>query len=125
VRALVDAVPSVVDCDRVSVWVWDEEAGELACRGHSTGEDEPLDLYAMRFRPEDNGQLASLLSNPTPEPLFADRESEDPYATAMLEHRADLTVSRQREHTAEQNVAEQQTALWIPHRPLDEAIALR
>ena len=26
VRALVDAVPSVVDCDRVSVWVWDEEA---------------------------------------------------------------------------------------------------
>ena len=26
--------PAVVDCDRVSVWVWDEEAGELACRGH-------------------------------------------------------------------------------------------
>ena len=84
-RSLVEAVPTVVDCDRVSVWVWDEEAGELACRAHSAGDDEPLDLYAMKFRPEDNGLLASLLSNPTSEPMFADRESDDPYATAMLE----------------------------------------
>ena len=89
VRALVDAVPSVVDCDRVSVWVWDEVAGELACRGHSNGGDEPLDLYAMRFRPEDNGLLASLLSNPSSEPLFADREVGRP-----LRHRDARAVRR-------------------------------
>jgi diguanylate cyclase (GGDEF)-like protein len=85
VRSLVEAVPTVVDYDRMSVWVWDEDAGELACRGHSTAKDEPLELYAMKFRPEDNGVLNSLLANPTSEPMFADRDSDDPYATAMLE----------------------------------------
>jgi diguanylate cyclase (GGDEF)-like protein len=85
VRSLVEAVPAVVDCDRVSVWVWDEDAGELACRGHSAGENEPLELYGLKFRPEENSVLTSLLSNPTSEPLFANRDSDDPYATAMLD----------------------------------------
>ena len=51
------------------------------------------------------------------------RHSAD--AATMLEHGADLPVARQRIDAAKQNVAEQQTALRVPHRPFDEAITFR
>jgi diguanylate cyclase (GGDEF)-like protein len=80
---LAEALPAVVDCDRVSVWLWDEQAGELTCRAIS-GEADP-ELSEQSFRPEDNPQLAEQLAHPSSEPLFFDRTSDDELILAHLE----------------------------------------
>jgi diguanylate cyclase (GGDEF)-like protein len=72
---LVEAVPEVVDCDRVSVWVWDEGARELSCRA-SSGEAEPS-AYELRITPEDAPSLAAQLEDPQPVPVFFDQSSGD------------------------------------------------
>jgi diguanylate cyclase (GGDEF)-like protein len=80
---LVDAVPSVVDCDRVSVWLWDEGAQEVTCR--ATSDDAEPGLYDVRIKPDDNHYLAELLANPTADPLFFDRETADESMKVYLE----------------------------------------
>jgi diguanylate cyclase (GGDEF)-like protein len=80
---LVDAVPDVVDCDRVSVWLWDEEARELTCRA-SSGDADPR-AYAIRITPEDTPTLAALLEDPQPEPVFFDLGSDDELVRNHLE----------------------------------------
>jgi diguanylate cyclase (GGDEF)-like protein len=80
---LVDAVPEVVDCDRVSVWLWDEEARELTCRA-SSGDVNP-DAYDLRITPEDTPNLAETLADPKPEPTFFERDTEDDLVRAQLE----------------------------------------
>jgi diguanylate cyclase (GGDEF)-like protein len=82
---LAEAVPAVVDCDRVSVWVWDEETRELSSRATSgTAEGRP-EVYDLRIGPQDTDQLAALLANPSPVPLFFDRTSDDELIRTMLE----------------------------------------
>jgi diguanylate cyclase (GGDEF)-like protein len=81
----VEAVPAVVDCDRVSVWVWDDEAHELRCQATSgTGETAAF-LYEMRVSPQENHQLARLLADPQPVPLFFDRTSDDEHMRTLLD----------------------------------------
>lgn len=80
---LAEAVPAVVDCDRVSVWLWDEEVSELSCRALS-GEVDP-ELSELRFRPRDNQPLAEQLAHPDSEPLFFDRTSDDAVVRDVLE----------------------------------------
>jgi diguanylate cyclase (GGDEF)-like protein len=80
---LAEAVPSVVDCDRVSVWLWDEGASELSCRA-ITGESHS-ELYEMRFQPEDNRQLAEFVANPDSAPVFYDRTTGDEEILELLE----------------------------------------
>lgn len=72
---LVDAIPDVIDCDRVTVLIWDEEAGVLRRQAvNSTGwRDERRGAKA--FRPEEVPQLAAWLERPNPEPHFIDIES--------------------------------------------------
>ena len=65
-RALVEAVPAVVDCDRVSVWVWDEDAARARPAGPPRDGDERPSLYDLRISPEDNAYLAALLARPEP-----------------------------------------------------------
>jgi diguanylate cyclase (GGDEF)-like protein len=82
---LVEAVPAVVDCDRVSVWVWDDEAHELRCQATSgTGETAAF-LYELRVSPQENHQLATLLADPQPVPLFFDRTSDDEHMRSLLD----------------------------------------
>jgi diguanylate cyclase (GGDEF)-like protein len=72
---LVDAIPAVVDCDRVSVSLWDEEAGELVRRAvNATGWGDE-EAGRKVFRPEDIPQLAAWVEHPQAEPHFIDMES--------------------------------------------------
>jgi diguanylate cyclase (GGDEF)-like protein len=84
---LVDAVPAVVDCDRVGVWLWDEGAREVSCRAIS-GDRADSELSDLRFGPEDGHelaeQLAAQLADPDPSPLFFDRESDDEMIQSVL-----------------------------------------
>jgi diguanylate cyclase (GGDEF)-like protein len=80
---LVDAVPEVVDCDRVSVWLWDEAARELTCRA-SSGDADP-GAYDLRISPDDTPSLAAQLEEPKPEPEFFDLESDDDLIRTQLE----------------------------------------
>ncbi len=62
-------MPGVVDCDRVSVYIVDQDSGELVRQGGG-GEGGPASL-----RPDDAPQLASWMANPDPEPFFIDLET--------------------------------------------------
>ena len=79
---LAEVVPAVVDCDRVSVWLWDEEAGELTCRTN-TGDHQQI--YDLRIRPEETPYLAELLAHPEPVPLYFDLDSDDELIRSSLE----------------------------------------
>ena len=82
---LAAAAPAVVDCDRVSVWVWDDDLQELTCRASSgTGEASP-GLSELRISPEENPHLADLLAHPSPVPLYFDRTSTDDVVTGFLD----------------------------------------
>jgi diguanylate cyclase (GGDEF)-like protein len=71
VQRLADAIPAVVDCDRVAVSLWDEDTQELVRRAvNTTGHDETMSV--SRFRPDDLPQLAAWLERPDPEPYFLD-----------------------------------------------------
>ena len=74
-RRLVEAVPAVVDCDRVSLWLWNEEAGEVTCRA-SSGVVSP-EAAALRISPEDSPNLAAQLADPQPAPIFFDLDTDD------------------------------------------------
>jgi diguanylate cyclase (GGDEF)-like protein len=82
---LVEAVPAVVDCDRVSVWLWDEEANELSCKAISGVDEVDSELVEQRFGPEDNRELADQLAEPDPTPLFFDRTSDNDAIRGVLE----------------------------------------
>jgi diguanylate cyclase (GGDEF)-like protein len=80
---LAEALPAVVDCDRVSVWLWDEEERELTCRAVSG--DEYSELYEQKFHPEDNRQLAEFVAHPETAPVYYHRTTEDPEIRELLE----------------------------------------
>ncbi len=70
---LADAVPGVIDCDRVSVYLWDED--ERACirrAVNATNDPDPHHMGLDISRPEDVPQLARWLEHPDPEPYFID-----------------------------------------------------
>ncbi|HLI32976.1 MAG TPA: diguanylate cyclase [Solirubrobacteraceae bacterium] len=72
---LVEAIPAVIDCDRVTVSLWDEQAGVLRRQAvNSTGwRDEQAGAEVLS--PEQFPQLAAWLKRPDPEPHFIDIES--------------------------------------------------
>jgi diguanylate cyclase (GGDEF)-like protein len=74
---LADAVPSVIDCDRASVYLWDDRRGGFvrqAIGGPRPGEDGGV---LDRLRPEQVPRLASLLERPDPEPLFVELDDSE------------------------------------------------
>jgi diguanylate cyclase (GGDEF)-like protein len=84
-RRLVDAVPSLVDCDRIDAFLWDEGDEALTCRAATgfTGEQGKL-VAELRIRPSDTPHLANLLAAPDPAPLFFTPDSEDEYVRETL-----------------------------------------
>lgn len=80
---LAEAVPAVMDCDRVSVWLWDEVACELTCRT-TTGGD--LGVYDLRIRPQETRYLADILAHPSPAPLYFDLGTDDDLIRSSLEN---------------------------------------
>jgi diguanylate cyclase (GGDEF)-like protein len=73
----------VVDCDRVSVWLWDEDARELSSRA-SYGDARP-EAYELRISPEETPALAALLADPQPAPTFFDLDTDDVLIRTQLE----------------------------------------
>ena len=72
---LAETVPVVIDCDRVSVWLWDDAAGENVCRAvNSTGRGDEH-AGSKRSRPSEVPQLATWLKQPDPEPFFIDMDT--------------------------------------------------
>jgi diguanylate cyclase (GGDEF)-like protein len=70
-QRLVEAVPAVVDCDRVGVYLWDDAARALLRHVvHAPGQDADAGLSAVH--PENVPVLARLAEQPDPAPIFID-----------------------------------------------------
>jgi diguanylate cyclase (GGDEF)-like protein len=82
---LSETVPAIVDCDRLSVWVWDEEAGALVCRATNGPAAPRADVLDMRITPEQTNDLPNLLASPNASPLFFDRTTDDEFVRGMLD----------------------------------------
>jgi diguanylate cyclase (GGDEF)-like protein len=75
-RRLADAVPDVIDCDRVGVAVWNAERGEMAQLACSQIDGWPPDPFeGVAWAPVPGGLLARMLSDPASEPMFVDADN--------------------------------------------------
>jgi diguanylate cyclase (GGDEF)-like protein len=75
-QRLADAVPGVVDCDRVGVYLWSDERGELVRRAvNATQRGGDVEAGPTTVDPRDVAQLAAWIEHPTPEPLFIDLDT--------------------------------------------------
>ncbi|MFL5824716.1 MAG: diguanylate cyclase domain-containing protein [Solirubrobacteraceae bacterium] len=77
-QRLAAAVPLVVDCDRVGVYLWDPGRGQLVRRAlTSRNPDDPLREETWTRAPTPGGPLDRLLKEPHTDPLFVDGQSGD------------------------------------------------
>ncbi|HTA34534.1 MAG TPA: diguanylate cyclase [Solirubrobacteraceae bacterium] len=80
---LVAAVPDVVDCDRMTVWIWNGHEQCLRTLASWTRVPErtnPLD--DLSIAPENTPHLQSMLTEPRPH--FFDATSDDPFITRLM-----------------------------------------
>ncbi len=76
-QRLADAVPTVVDCDRVSVWLWEPARGEIVRRAITTRHaDDPVAEGEWSRVPDPGGPIEKLLNDPAQDPLFIDHEND-------------------------------------------------
>ncbi len=83
---LVDAVPAVVDCDRVGVYLWDEECRELCGRAVYSADGEDLEPVDWSVGPDDDTLLRDWLACKGLEPLFVDGDHGHPPLREFLTH---------------------------------------
>ena len=84
-RRLASAVPLVVDCDRVGVYLWDAGRGELVRRAVTTREaPDGVEVEDTGWAPTPGGPLHRLLEDPGHEPLFVDDRTGDPRLREIL-----------------------------------------
>jgi diguanylate cyclase (GGDEF)-like protein len=79
-QRLAEAVPDVVDCDRVGTYLWDSARHELV-RSAVTNVDggEPAQVAdRSRWSPSTGSILDRLAAHPDPDPVFLDAETGDP-----------------------------------------------
>jgi diguanylate cyclase (GGDEF)-like protein len=82
-QRLAAAVPSVVDCDRIAVWLWDE--GERCLRSQATWRRDPGapgELGNQTITPRDTPSLQSMLLQP--HPLFFEDGTHDEFVAALM-----------------------------------------
>jgi diguanylate cyclase (GGDEF)-like protein len=85
-RRLADAVPLVVDCDRVGVYLWEPSRGELVRRAITTRDpSDPAAAAEQSWAPSPGGPLERLLDAPHQEPMFVDAETGAPQLRAALD----------------------------------------
>ena len=78
-RRLAGAVPLVVDCDRVGVYLWDGVRGELVRQAVTTRErPEGIEVEEKGWAPTPGGPLERMVVSPKQEFLYVDRVSGDP-----------------------------------------------
>lgn len=84
-RRLANAVPLVVDCDRVGVCLWDGARGELVRRAVTTyGDEAEPEPAVWTARP--GSWLERMLADPRSEPLFVDETVHEHGLQAIHEH---------------------------------------
>jgi diguanylate cyclase (GGDEF)-like protein len=87
-RKLCDAVPSVVDCDRVGVYLWDAGRGELVRRAMTNrlqpADGEREEAGEWRRAPVPGGLIERLIADPNAEPMFIDADTGEPTARQMF-----------------------------------------
>ena len=71
-RRLADAVPTVVDCDRVAVYLWDQERNQLVRAAHAPLDetDGPVVSERSTWTPAPGGTLENFLRDPNRAPQF-------------------------------------------------------
>ncbi len=80
---LAAAVPDVVDCDRVGVWLWDhveQHLSSLAAWGRTR--EQSAFMENLGISPEDTPYLRQMIA--VPEPQFFDTATEDPYIRQLM-----------------------------------------
>jgi diguanylate cyclase (GGDEF)-like protein len=80
---LADAVPLVVDCDRVGVCLWDAARGELVRRAGTPIEGAP-ELEQRVWVPAPGSELERIVSGSITTPLLIDETVSDPRLQDML-----------------------------------------
>jgi diguanylate cyclase (GGDEF)-like protein len=83
-QRLADAVPSVVDCDRLAAFLWDAEEEALVCHAATGQAGARALLRNLRIRGSDTPALAGLLAEPNPSPLFFDAGTDDRYVAEIM-----------------------------------------
>jgi diguanylate cyclase (GGDEF)-like protein len=83
-QRLAASVPEVVDCDRVSVWLWDGVDERLRMQARAGGPDQLLShLQGMTISPADTPSLERMIA--APEPMFFHAGERDPYIAELME----------------------------------------
>jgi len=81
----VAAVPAVVDCDRIAVFLWSERDEALTCRAVTERYgDGSATLRELQLRPADTPTVADLVEHPEPQPRYLDPETADPLIRQLL-----------------------------------------
>jgi diguanylate cyclase (GGDEF)-like protein len=91
---LADAVPLVVDCDRVGVYLWEPARGKLMRRAGTTpdGVLAELDEDDWSWTPKPGDALERLLNNPLQDPIFVDQVTGDPALREGLKRRGETAL---------------------------------
>jgi diguanylate cyclase (GGDEF)-like protein len=76
-RRLADAVLTVVDCDRVGVYLWDPGVRQLVRSATSQRPGESADPHPTGWVPRAGGTLERMLEEPRTDPIFLDLETAD------------------------------------------------
>jgi diguanylate cyclase (GGDEF)-like protein len=80
---LAAAVPQVVDCDRMAVWLWDDRAEHLKClTAWGRKPDRAKLLLGLSVTPADTPHLGRMAIDP--QPLFFDETTTDPYLRGLM-----------------------------------------
>jgi diguanylate cyclase (GGDEF)-like protein len=84
-QRLVDAVPVVVDCDRVAVFLRSETENVLTCHAVTelAGDSDAL-VRDLRVRLSDTPVLARMVDDPDPRPVFFARDTDDEFVSGVL-----------------------------------------
>lgn len=89
---LVNAVPKVVDCDRVSVFLWHPEEAVLTCGAMSGLAGDALErVRGLRIHLDDTSTLRSLIDG-DPAPRFFDRDTVDEFVAGMMREQGSIAL---------------------------------
>src|SRR5271165_3390570 len=82
-KRLAEAIPEVVDCDRMGVWLWDDSTERLTSLSVWGREPERAAyLLGLTISPTDTPRLASMAADP--QPVFMDQSTDDAVVLAVI-----------------------------------------
>jgi len=82
-KRLAEAIPEVVDCDRMGVWLWDDNEEQLTSASVWGREPEQAAyLLGVKISPKDTPRLARMAADP--QPVFLDQATDDPFLRQLM-----------------------------------------